>query len=77
MRIRVVSENLLEVTAARHELSALLAGARMALRLLEEDPAAPGDARDALARVVGAYDAALREAGSGEPKGGGPRPGDS
>lgn len=59
MRVELVREDVLQVTAARRELSALVAGARMAHRLLEEDPAAPADARAALARVLADWDRAL------------------
>ena len=62
MKIEVVRENVVHVTAARQELGALVAGARMSLRLLQDDPNAPAGARDALARVVADYDAALAAA---------------
>lgn len=62
MRIETVRENVVRVTAARQELSALVAGARMALRLLQEDPDAPEGARIGLARVIADYDAALAAA---------------
>jgi hypothetical protein len=72
VRIRSSGAGAIEVTAARHEMSALVAGARMALRLMEEDPGAPADARAALARVIASYDAALAAAEPEEP-GPGPR----
>lgn len=62
MRVELLREDALRVTAARPELSALVAGARMALRLLEEDPAAPAEARTALARVLADWDRALASA---------------
>jgi hypothetical protein len=67
MKIEVVRENVVRVTAARQELGALVAGARMSLRLLEDDPSAPADARAALARVVADYDAALAAAEAPDP----------
>lgn len=62
MKIEHVHQSSLRLTAARQEMTALVAGARMALRLLEEDPHAPADARAALARVIADYDAALAAA---------------
>ena len=49
----------LEITA--HELSALLAGARMSLSLMEANPeSSTGEGRDALRTVLGDFDAALK-----------------
>jgi len=45
------------LTLSAHELSTLLAGARMSLRLMQDDPTqATADAREALAAVLGAFD---------------------
>lgn len=59
MRVREVRPGVVEVTASRAELSALMAGARMALDVLQADPRAPADGRDLLAAVLHDYDAAL------------------
>jgi predicted DNA-binding transcriptional regulator YafY len=58
-----------EATMTAHELSAILAGARMSLSLMEQDPTgATDEARAALASVLSDFDAALargRDAGAG------------
>ena len=59
MRITRVRANVVAVTATSQELSALAAGARMALSLMRADPNAPPEARDTLERVLEDYDAAL------------------
>ena len=49
-----------EATLTAHELSAVLAGARMSLSLMEQDPTGVTDeARAALASVLADFDAAL------------------
>jgi hypothetical protein len=57
-----------EATMTAHELSAVLAGARMSLSLMEQDPTGVTDeARAALASVLADFDAALarlRDSGS-------------
>ena len=60
MRVREVREGVIEVTATRAELSALVAGARMALDLLTADPNAPAAGRDLLAATIRDYDTADR-----------------
>lgn len=68
MKIETERENVLRVTAARQEMGALVAGARMALRLLQDDPSAPAAAREALARVIADYDAALAAMAGSRPR---------
>ena len=49
-----------EATMTAHELSAIVAGARMSLALMEADPTGSTDeARAALASVLADFDAAL------------------
>lgn len=57
MRVTRLRENVLTLTATGVELSTLVAGARMALELMREDPRAPAEARDLLARVLRDFDA--------------------
>ena len=59
MRITSTRPNVVTVTATRAETAALAAGARMALALLERDPAASGATRHLLRRVLDDYDAAI------------------
>lgn len=59
MRITPTRRNALTVAVTRTEMAALAAGARMALALLERDPAAPDATRLLLGRVLDDYDAAL------------------
>ena len=58
MHIESVRPNVLSVTLTATELSALVAGARMALGALRAAPpgAAPADALDTLERVLADYD---------------------
>ena len=65
MKVEAAGESVLKVTAARPELAAIIAGARMANRLLEEDPSAPPDARAALGHALAGWDAALARLESG------------
>jgi hypothetical protein len=56
-----------EVTVTAHELSAVLAGARMSLALMESDPSgASEEARIALERVLSDFDAALARRAGGQ-----------
>ena len=49
-----------QATMTAHELSAILAGARMSLSLMDADPSgATAEARTALAAVLSDFDAAL------------------
>jgi hypothetical protein len=65
MRLDEQRPGVFEVTLTAHELSALLAGARMSLALMESDPSgATDEARAALGTVLSDFDAALaRRAG--------------
>jgi hypothetical protein len=59
MKVSVARSNVFTLTATSQELTALIAAGRMALDLMERDPAAPPEARELLARVLADYDAAL------------------
>ena len=67
MRITHTRPGLVTVVATAQELSALAAGARMALSLMRADPASPAEARDHLARVLDDYDRGIARAIRGEP----------
>jgi|1185.fasta_scaffold471006_1 hypothetical protein len=55
-------------TMTAHELSAILAGARMSLSLMESDPSgATKEARAALGAVLSDFDAALARGAGGQP----------
>jgi hypothetical protein len=55
-----------QAVVSAHELSALLAGARMSLALMDEDPTGvTREARAALATVLESFDAALVRARAG------------
>jgi predicted DNA-binding transcriptional regulator YafY len=70
MKLAADRPGVYSVTLTSHELSALLAGARMSLSLMETDPAgATAEARAALGSVLDDFDRELaktRESG-GEP----------
>ena len=70
MKLAADRTGVYSVTLTSHELSGLLAGARMSLSLMDTDPAgATAEARAALARVLDDFDRELaktRESG-GEP----------
>ena len=72
MRLERVRPNVFTVTATSEELSALVAGARMALDILRQAPAgAPPGGAEALERVLDDFDRAReRLAGPAEPGGG-------
>jgi hypothetical protein len=59
MKVSHTRANVFTLTATSQELSALIAGARLALEVMEEDPRAPRDALELLERVVQDYDGAL------------------
>jgi signal transduction histidine kinase len=69
MKVSQPRPGIYDATMTAHELSALLAGARMSLSLMEQDPTgATDEARAALASVLADVDAALarvRDAGAG------------
>jgi hypothetical protein len=68
MKLAELRPGVYQATMTAHELSAVLAGARMSLSLMEQDPSGVTDeARAALASVLADFDAALarvRESGS-------------
>jgi hypothetical protein len=71
MRIERARENVFTVTATGQELSALVAGARMALEAMRSAPEPPPEAAlELLTRVLGEFDRA-RERLAAEPPGGG------
>ena len=71
MRIERSRENVFTVTATSQELSALVAGARMALEAMRSAPAPPpAEAVEILERVLRDFDLA-RERLAGGPTGGG------
>jgi hypothetical protein len=59
MKVTRARENVFALTLTGQELSALVAGARMALDLMERDPRAPREAVELLRGVVADYDHAL------------------
>ena len=66
MRLTRTRTNVVTLVATSQELSALVAGARMALSLMRADPRAPAEAREMLERVLADYDAGLARAGEGD-----------
>lgn len=65
MRVTRTRPGRVTVVATEQELSALAAGARMALSLMRADPRAPTEARDHLARVLDDYDRGIARAPQG------------
>ena len=69
MKLKQERPGIFEATMTAHELSAIMAGARMSLSLMEQDASgATDEARAALASVLADFDAALarqRDSGSG------------
>jgi signal transduction histidine kinase len=60
MRVQEVRPGVFSATFSAHELSVLLAGARMSLSLMETDPQGTTErARSALESVLAEFDAAL------------------
>jgi hypothetical protein len=59
MKVSRARDNVFALTLTGQELSALVAGARMALDIMEGDPHAPQDAIELLRGVIGDYDKAL------------------
>jgi len=66
VRVTHTRPGVVTVVATRQELSALAAGARMALSLMRADPRSPVEARDHLARVLDDYDRGIARATRGE-----------
>jgi hypothetical protein len=68
MRLEEDRPGVFHATMTAHELSALLAGARMSLALMESDPDTTDEARAALAAVLSDFDAALARRAGGQPR---------
>jgi hypothetical protein len=61
MKMEEVRSGVWSVTLTTHELSTLLAGARMSLAIMDEDPiGTTQEARAALRGVLDGFDSALR-----------------
>ena len=66
MRLEEIRPGVYQAVVTAHELSALLAGARMSLSLMETDPSgATEEARKALETVLADFDKALGRAKGG------------
>jgi hypothetical protein len=59
LKIELTRPNVFTLTATSHELSALVAAARMALDAMREDEKAPPEAVGTLERILADYDSAL------------------
>ena len=71
MRVERLRDNVFTVTATSQELSALVAGARMALNAMEAAPEPPPpEALQTLQRVLADYDSARERLGDVPPAGG-------
>ena len=68
MRVEQTRENVFTVTATGQELSALVAGARLALDAMRASPEAPATAIELLGRVLDDFDRARKRL-SEPPKG--------
>ena len=68
MKLQEIRPGVFSATLTAHELSVLLAGARMSLSLMQSDPEGSTEsARSSLATVLASFDAALvRTRGGGE-----------
>lgn len=67
MKLFEVRPGVFEATITAHELSAVLAGARMSLALMENDPTgATDEARANLAAVLADFDTALARSRRGK-----------
>jgi hypothetical protein len=58
MKLEQIRQNVFTLTATSSELSALVAAARMALDVMRDDPHAPAETVEHVARVLMEYDAA-------------------
>ncbi len=66
MRLNETRPGVFTIDVTAHELSVLLAGARMSLSFLDSDPASgSGEARQALESVLADFDAALQRSRRG------------
>ena len=70
MRLERTRENVFTVTATGHELSALIAGARLALEVMQASGDAPPTAVEALSRVLDDRDRARDRLSEPPPQGG-------
>ena len=68
MRVERTRENVFTVTATGQELSALVAGARLALDAMRASPEAPASAMDLLGRVLDDFDRARQLLAEPPPK---------
>ena len=66
MRVTRTRAGVVTLVAKDQELSALAAGARLALALMRADPDAPAEAAEHLARVLDDYDRGIARATEGE-----------
>ena len=62
MRIVATDRSVVTITATRHEITTIVAAARMALQLINADVNAPADARAQLTSALRRYDAAIARA---------------
>jgi hypothetical protein len=72
MRMTRARENVFDVRATSQELSALVAGARLALDVMRSAPEPPQEAIAMLERVLADFDQARSRATRDEPDGGRP-----
>jgi len=63
VKVEQVRPNVFALTTTSQELSALIAGARMALDAMRQDPMAPPEALALLERVLADYDRAVSRPG--------------
>ena len=68
MRLERTRENVFTVTATGQELSALVAGARLALDAMRASPEAPANVTDLLGRVLDDFDRARGRLAEPPPK---------
>jgi hypothetical protein len=69
VRVERTRENVFTVTATGQELSALVAGARLALDAMRASPEAPATATELLGRVLDDFDRARARLSEPPPKG--------
>jgi hypothetical protein len=72
MRMTRARDNVFDVRATGQELSALVAGARLALDVMRSAPEPPGEAIAMLERVLADFDGARERLLRDAPEGGGP-----
>lgn len=69
MKVEQIRPSVFTLVTTSHELSALVAAARMALDFMRDDPNAPRAAVDTLERILRDYDTALGRSRSEERNG--------